>query len=182
MRKEFLQNVAGLFLVSFCYINVITSFWDKCLNKWEENHDLFSKVIGTRCMKVIGQTQENHFKSFLQILVKSAGWTNSLLLSSLWMQKKKSQKVQLSMSLCASASTLYFGKFWYWCIILDHLPNVVYIYIPNILNLADRPSIDPMPILALALILSIFGSLHPPVAPTSSIQENQHLHSQLTWC
>lgn len=42
--------------------------------------------------------------------------------------KKKSQKVQLSMSLCASASTLYFGKFWYWCIILDHLPNVVYIY------------------------------------------------------
>lgn len=127
MRKEFLQNVAGLFLVSFCYINVITSFWDKCLNKWEENHDLFSKVIGTRCMKVIGQTQENHFKSFLKILVKSVGWTNSLLLSSLWMQKK-SQKVQLSMSLCASASTLYFGKFWYWCIILDHLPNVVYIY------------------------------------------------------
>lgn len=96
--------------------------------------------------------------------------------------KKKSQKVQLSMSLCASASTLYFGKFWYWCIILDHLPNVVYIYIPNILNLADRPSIDPMPILALALILSICGSLHPPVALTQSIQENQHLHSQLTWC
>lgn len=54
---------------------------------------------------------------------------NKLLVTEFFMDaKKKSQKVQLSMSLCASASTLYFGKFWYWCIILDHLPNVVYIY------------------------------------------------------
>lgn len=106
---------------------------------------------------------------------------NKLLVTEFFMDaKKKGQKVQLSMSLCASASTLYFGKFWYWCIILDHLPNVVYIYTQY--TKLSRPSIDPMPILALALILSICGSLHPPVAPTQSIQENQHLHSQLTWC
>lgn len=87
MRKEFLQNVAGLFLVSFCYINVITSFWDKCLNKWEENHDLFSKVIGTRCMKVIGQT----LQKFPQNIGQKCR-LNKLLVTEFFMDAKKKVK------------------------------------------------------------------------------------------
>lgn len=90
MRKEFLQNVAGLFLVSFCYINVITSFWDKCLNKWEENHDLFSKVIGTRCMKVIGQTGKP-LQKFPQNIGQKCR-LNKLLVTEFFMDAKKKVK------------------------------------------------------------------------------------------